>query len=154
VTLGGQWLRCLEAAHAMCHCYGLSKHRSTLSRTPPRSCAGSPPSTTSATRQPNFTQPQAVVGKRRLTLSSRMLRRAPKAARRGASTVTRRLQPRPMMAVASTSNQIAPAWCAPWLLQAVASIRRGRPRTTSRSSLRRFARTTPTVSSTSSGTIS
>jgi hypothetical protein len=43
-------------------------------------------STPSATRRPNFTQPQAVVGKCHPTSSSSMPRRAPRAARRGASS--------------------------------------------------------------------
>jgi hypothetical protein len=42
----------------------------------------------------------------------------------------------------------APSWCVARLLQAAGSIRRGRPWTTSRRSLRRLARTTPTPSST------
>jgi hypothetical protein len=136
MTLGGQWRRCLEAAHMMCHYYDLSKHRSTPSRTPPRSYAASPPSTSSKIRRSSFTQPQAAAGKCRPTSSSKMPRRA---ARRGASSAARRLQPQLTMIAASTSKQAAPSWCALWLSQAMASIRRDCPRTTSRSSMRIFA---------------
>jgi hypothetical protein len=104
MTLGGQWLRCLKAVCTTCRCYGLSRHQLTLSRTPPRSCAASPPSTPSATRWPNFTQPQVAAGKRHPTMSSRMPRRAPRAARRGASSAAGRPQPRPMMMAESASK--------------------------------------------------
>jgi hypothetical protein len=104
VTLGGQWLRCLEAACVTCHCYGLSRHRPIPSRTPLRSYAALSTSTLSATRRPNFTQPQVVAGKRHPTSSSRMPRRVTRAERRGASSAARRPQPRLTMTATSTSK--------------------------------------------------
>jgi hypothetical protein len=111
---------------AMCCCYGLSRHQPTPSRTPPRSCAVSSPSMPSAPRHPIFTLPQAA-GKHHPVLSSRTLSRAPRAARRGASSTARRLQPRLRMMAASIGKQAAPLWHTPQLSQIVASIRCGRP---------------------------
>jgi hypothetical protein len=153
VTLGAQWPRCLEAARAMCRCYDLSRHRLTPSRTPTRSCAASLPNTPSTIRRPNFTQPQAVVGKRHPMSSSRMSRRVPRVARRGSSSAARRPQPWSMTTVASTSKQTTPLWCTLWLSQLAVSVRHDCPWTTLRSTLRRLARTTPTPSTTSLGTM-
>jgi hypothetical protein len=50
VTLGGQWLGCLEVARMVFHWYDLFRHRPTPSRTPPRSGKASAPNTPSATR--------------------------------------------------------------------------------------------------------
>jgi hypothetical protein len=44
VTLGGQWLGCMEATRTMHHYYGLSRHRPTSPRTPARSSIASLPS--------------------------------------------------------------------------------------------------------------
>jgi hypothetical protein len=124
---------------------GLSRHRPTPSRTPPRSCTVSPPSISSATRRPNFTHPQAAAAKHHSTSSSKKPRRAPRVARRGASSATMRPQPWPTMMV------VAPSWCTPRLSQTMASVRHDSTWTTLRSSLRRLVRTIPSLSSTSSG---
>jgi hypothetical protein len=130
MTPSGQCLRCLEVARTMCLYHNPFRHRPTLSKIPP--------SAPSATRKPNFTQIRAAAGKRCLMASSGTSERA---ARRGTSSTTRRVAPQ----LATTK-----AWCAPRLSQAVASIKHDHPHTTSRGSLRRPARTTPTSSSTSS----
>jgi hypothetical protein len=74
-----------------------------------------------------------------------------RAARIGANNITRRQEPT-MMAV-STSWQAALARSTQQRTRAAAGVRHSRPRTTLRSSLKRFARIMPTPSSTSSGTI-
>jgi hypothetical protein len=59
-----------------------------------------------------------------------------------ASSVFRRLQPRPMMMMATTRKQVAPVWCVSWLPQAAAKARCSHPRTTLRSTSRRLSQTT------------
>jgi hypothetical protein len=160
VTRRGQAWGHRELACATCHqCYP-SRHWSTSSGTLLRSSAVSPLSTLPPTTRPNFALPQAVggrlqaaIGKHRVMSLSRMLRRAPRVARRGATSVFRMSQPRPMTMVAMVRKWAAAAWCALRLPQIVASTRRGHKQTTSSGSSRRPAQITYTPSSTSSGTV-
>jgi hypothetical protein len=78
--------------------------------------------------------------------------RAPRVVGRGTSSIFKRPEPWLATTPATTSKWAAPAWCTPRLPQAATSVRHDLPQTTSRSSSRRSALTTPTPSSTSSGT--
>jgi hypothetical protein len=112
MTLGGRWLGCQVAACGMSNCHDISRNQVALSRTPSRSGASLPLDTLSAIRWLNLTQPQVALWFYCPTPPSYMPRRVPRAARRGASSVARRL--RLTRRVASTGKQAALVWSMLW----------------------------------------
>jgi hypothetical protein len=90
VTLGGRWLKCPAAAPTTSSCHDDFRNWPTPSRTPPR-CGKAPPlDTPLATKQLNLARPRATSGDRRPMSPPKMLRSAPRAARRGVSSDTKR----------------------------------------------------------------
>jgi hypothetical protein len=122
VSPGGHWQGRPEVGRIMGHYYMLSSCRSTLPGPPPKNSMGTPPMMPPAPRRPNFNRPRAAMGKRRRALPSRVLRRVPRLARRGANSTTKR--PQLMAMAASTSEHAALARSMPQRPWAAASARR------------------------------
>jgi hypothetical protein len=103
----GQWLGCLAVAHMTSGYHGVFRNQPTTSRIAPTSGAAPPLDTPSTTRRLNLARPRAASGDHCLMSPPSMSRRAPRAARRGTRSTSRR--PRPMMKVVSTGKKLAPA---------------------------------------------
>jgi hypothetical protein len=117
VTPRGQERRRLEAVCMTHNNHRPTKHRAIFSDTPLRSCAASLPSMPLAMRRRNFALPQVagrqprVAAKRHHSTSPSMMpRRAPRAARRDASSVLSRLWLRSTMMTTMTRKWAAPVW--------------------------------------------